>query len=92
MEGEIKNSAPTNAGSLIGMTLRKNRKILETLNPTGKTKVTKAQLLDEGLKFSYFTNQYITQTGKVYNFCYEQGYIEIEKGLYALVYRHEYIE
>ena len=37
--------------------LRKNRRILETLNPTGKTTVTKTALLDEGFKFAYFTNE-----------------------------------
>ena len=72
--------------------LRKNRRILANLNPTGKAKVTKAQLLDEGFKFSYFTNEYVTKKGKVYRFIYEQGYIEIEKGVYALVYKHEYVE
>ncbi len=72
--------------------LRKNRRILEALNPHGKAKVTKAQLLDEGFRFSYFTNEYVTKTGKVYRFCYEQGYLQIEKDLYALVIKHEYIE
>lgn len=72
--------------------LRKNRRILEGLNPNGKMKVTKTQLLDEGFRFSYFTNEYITKTGKVYRFCYEQGYIELDDGYYALVVKHEYID
>lgn len=76
----------------INNTLRKNRRILAQLNPTGKTKVSKTQLLDEGFKFSYFTNEYITRGGKVYRFCYEQGYLELEPGTYALVIRKEYVE
>lgn len=76
----------------INNTLRKNRRILAQLNPHGTTKVTKTQLLDEGFKFSYFTNEYVTRAGKVYRFCYDQGYLELEENLYALVIRKEYVE
>lgn len=71
--------------------LRRNRRILAQLNPNGKAKVTKAELLDEGFKFSYFTNEFVTKTGKVYRFCYDQGYLEIEENVFALVVRHEYV-
>ena len=71
--------------------LRKNRRILEKMNPSGKAKVTKTQLLDEGFNFSYFTNEYVTKAGKAYRFVYEQGYLELEEGLYALVQKHEYV-
>ena len=76
----------------INNTLRKNRRILAQLNPSGTTKVTKTQLLDEGFKFSYFTNEYVTRAGKVYRFCYDQGYLELEPNKYALVIRKEYVE
>jgi hypothetical protein len=73
--------------------LRKNRRILTLLNPDGKTtKVTKTQLLDEGFKFSYFTNEYVTKGKKVYRFCYDQGYIEIEPEVYTLVVRRQYVD
>ena len=72
--------------------LRKNRRILAELNPTGKATVTKTDLLDEGFKFSYFTNEYKTKTGKVYRFCYEHGYLQLENNLFALVFRKEYVE
>ena len=49
-------------------------------------------LLDEGFKFSYFTNEYKTKTGKVYRFCYEHGYLQLENNLFALVFRKEYVE
>lgn len=72
--------------------LRKNRRILESLNPSGKTTVTKTALLDEGFKFAYFTNEYKTKTGKVYRFCYEHGYLQLENNLFALVFRKEYVD
>jgi len=71
--------------------LRKNRRILEKLNPQGKAKVTKTQMLDEGFNFNYFTNEYVTKAGKAYRFVYEQGYLELEEGFFALVQKHEYV-
>jgi len=65
---------------------------LFALNPRQSTKVTKTELLDEGFKFSYFTNEYVTRAGKVYKFCYEQGYLDLGNGKYALVKRKEYVE
>lgn len=72
--------------------LRKNRRILESFNPQGTSKVTKTSLLDEGFKFSYFTNEYKTKSGKVYKFCYEYGYLQLEPNLYTIVLRKEYID
>jgi endogenous inhibitor of DNA gyrase (YacG/DUF329 family) len=72
--------------------LRKNRRILEMLNPTGKTTVSKTDLLDEGFKFAYFTNEYKTKSGKVYRFCYEHGYLQLDGNMYALVFRKEYVD
>lgn len=71
--------------------LRKNRRILAKMNPNGKAKVTKAQLLDEGFNFHYFTNEYVTKAGKIYYFVYDQGYIEVEDHLFTLVEKHEYV-
>jgi len=85
------NSDSTNDMRNINRTLRKNRKILADLNPNGKSKVGKAKLLDLGFNFSYFTNVYKTKTGKVYYFCYEQGYLPIDDNQFALVLRHEYV-
>lgn len=76
----------------INNTLRKNRRILANLNPYGKTKVSKTDLLDLGFKFSYFTNIYITKSGKEYRFCYEQGYLKLEDGTFALVEKKEYVD
>ena len=54
--------------------LRKNRRILEALNTTGKTKVHRMKLQDEGFDFNYHTNIYTTKNDKTYVFCYDQGY------------------
>ena len=72
--------------------LRKNRSILESHNPGGKGKVSKAKLLKEGFDFSYYTNVYTTKAGKQYFFCYEQGYLPIENEYLALVIKKEYID
>ena len=76
----------------INNTLGKNRRILADLNPDGKARVHKDKLLSEGFKFSYFTNLYETKAGKVYYFCYDQGYIDIGDGKYAIVRRKAYVE
>jgi hypothetical protein len=65
--------------------LRKNRRILEELNPDGKAKVTKKKLLEKGFDFNYFTSIYKTQKGTLYYFCYEQGYLPIDHDYYFLV-------
>ena len=76
----------------INKILRKNRRILDELHNIGKTKVTKAQLLDEGFRFAYHTNEFKTKAGKTYYFIYDQGYLEYEPGFFALVVKHEYVE
>ncbi len=69
----------------VNRTLRKNRRIIEDLNPYGKTKVPKKKLVNKGFDFKYFTSIYRTKTGNTYYFCYEQGYLELEGDFYALV-------
>lgn len=72
--------------------LRKNRRILAKLNPSGKTKITRDKLLAQGFNFQYFTNQYKTKAGKVYHFCYEHGYLELDGNMIMLVVRQEYVD
>ena len=85
------NSDANNFMRNVNNILRKNRRILAALNPKGKTKIHRDKLLEQGFKFSYFTNIYRTRGGKVYHFCYEQGYLELEEGMLALVIRKEYV-
>lgn len=67
--------------------LRKNYRILEALNPDQKTKVSRAKLIEKGFDFNYFTSIYTTKAGTVYYFVYNQGYLPLEGGFYALVKR-----
>ena len=67
--------------------LRKNYRILEELNPKDKTRSSKTKLLSKGFNFDYITNIYTTKTGNVYYFIYDQGYLPLEGGDYALVRR-----
>jgi predicted nucleic acid-binding Zn ribbon protein len=68
--------------------LRKNYRILEALNPNEKTTVSKNKLLIRGFSFEYLTSLYTTKTGKVYYFVYDQGYLPLDNGIYALVKRN----
>lgn len=72
--------------------LRKNRRILEKLNPNGKKTVDAISLAEEGFNFHYFTNIYTTQKGAQYFFCYDQGYIKIENDQYMLVHKQDYVK
>ncbi|MDX1407693.1 MAG: hypothetical protein R3330_06150 [Saprospiraceae bacterium] len=76
----------------INNVLRKNRRILASLNPTGKARVHRKQLADAGFRFGYYTNTYRTKAGKTYYFCYEQGYLPLEQEYFALVIRQEYVD
>jgi hypothetical protein len=75
----------------VNNTIRKNRSILSKLNPKGKAKTHKVKLMDAGLNFDYFTNVYRTRSGKVYYFCYDQGYLELEDDYFALVVKENYV-
>jgi len=86
------NADATNFMRNINNILRKNRRILLAMNPNGKARTTRTKLLDQGFKFSYYTNEYVTKAGKVYKFCYEQGYLDLGDEKYALVLRKEYVE
>jgi len=72
--------------------LRKNRKILEELNPKGKSKTSRSALLKRGFDFSYVTSYYTTKANKTYYFIYEQGYLEFDKDEFALVVKLDSIE
>lgn len=72
--------------------LRKNRRILVGLNPTGKNRVSQEKLKARGFNFHYFTSLYKTREGAQYYYCYEQGYLPIENGHYLLVIKKESLQ
>lgn len=86
------NSDAANFVRNINNILRRNRRILVSLNSTGKARVHREELLEQGFRFSYFTNEFVTKSGNVYRFCYDQGYLERQNGYFTLVVRKEYVE
>lgn len=86
------NSDQTNFIRNINNILRKNRRILATMNTDGKTSIHRDKLMENGFNFRYFTNEYVTQKGTVYRFVYDQGYTERDNGYLTLVVRQEYVE
>ncbi len=70
--------------------LRRNRRILDALNPGGKIKVNGSRLKEEGFDFRYHTATYKTRDGVMYYYCYDQGYLPMDKNYYLLVTRLEF--
>jgi hypothetical protein len=71
--------------------LRKNRRILMALNPDGKIKIAREKLATRGFDFNYFTSMYITKEGANYFYCYEQGYLPLDKDFCLLVVKKEFV-
>ncbi|MEG2079532.1 hypothetical protein [Chryseobacterium sp.] len=65
--------------------LRRNYKILNTINIEGKTKITKAKLHGLGFDFNYFTNLKVYKNGSEYKFIYDQGYKILEEDFVLIV-------
>jgi len=85
----ILNSDATNYIRNVNNVLRKNRRILDSLNPGGKIKIPASRLKEEGFDFRYHTTTYTTRDGVVYYYCYEQGYLPIEKNYLLLVVKQD---
>tara|TARA_R110000868_G_scaffold405662_2_gene685292 strand:+ start:308 stop:682 length:375 start_codon:yes stop_codon:yes gene_type:complete len=83
------NSDATNYVRNVNNILRKNRRILLELNPTGKTKTHKDKLLKNGFDMEYCTNTYTTKAGQEYRYCYDQGYLLLDEGFVLLVHKIE---
>jgi hypothetical protein len=83
------NSDETNYVRNINNILRKNRRILKNMNPTGKNKVSYEKLKAHGFDFNHFTSTYRTRDGAQYYYCYEQGYLPIENDLFLLVVKRQ---
>jgi len=87
------NKKKSNAGNpyvrKINGILIKNRNIMAELNPDGKTSVHRAKLMNRGFDFGFVTNLYTTRSGAVYYFCYDQGYLPLERDYFMLVCRKQ---
>lgn len=75
----------------VNATLLKNRKILERLLPATEQmiKTTRERLLKQGFSFTYHTHVLTTRTGKNYVYCYEYGYLPLDKDWLLLVRKKE---
>ncbi|HEX7847323.1 MAG TPA: hypothetical protein VF476_16095 [Chitinophagaceae bacterium] len=75
----------------INKILLNNRKILEGLLREGEEKITvnKHRLIQPGFQFKYFTHLYTTGAGKVYRYCYDYGYLELENDWILIVRKKE---
>ena len=78
-------SDSTNLMRRINNVLRKNRRILMELSPSGKAKIKYSQLAESGFNFSYHTHQYDTKKGTTYFFCYEYGYLKTDDDFIVIV-------
>ena len=79
------NSDEVNFIRNINYALRKNRRILRTLNPLGKCRVTCEKLRSRGFDFQHFTSMYHARDGSRYFYCYDQGYKVIDNDNCLLV-------
>jgi hypothetical protein len=79
------NMYTTNYIRRVNGILRRNRRILEELNPKGKKRTTRNQLLEKGFDFDNFTSLNRTNAGNTYYYCYEHGYTALEDYTYSLV-------
>jgi len=84
------NGNETNYMRNVNYILRKNRRILMELNPDGKCKTTMQKLRGKGFDFNYFTSMYTTKEGSQYFYCYDQGYLIIDKDLLLLVIKKDF--
>lgn len=85
------NSDDINYIRSVNNILRKNRRILMSMNPSGKIKVSHSKLKSKGFDFNYYTSTYKTRDGACYYYCYDQGYLPIENDWYLLVIKKELV-
>jgi hypothetical protein len=84
------NSDGNNYVRNVNNILRKNRRILLELNPEGKNRVSREKLRSKGFDFNFYTSTYTTKEGAQYFYCYEQGYLPIEKESCLLVIKKDF--
>jgi predicted nucleic acid-binding Zn ribbon protein len=88
-----RNSDQNNFVRNINNTLRRNRRVLESVIPNDADmgKCPKAKLQQQGFDFTYHTHQYANRKGTIYYFCYEFGYLPLE-GDWVLIVKRNKVE
>ncbi|SDK58851.1 hypothetical protein SAMN04487898_109205 [Pedobacter sp. ok626] len=69
----------------VNLILKRNRDILENLNPSKETKVSGSKLMASGFNFNYHTHRYINHKGSNCTFCYDNGYLRLPNDEYLLI-------
>lgn len=87
-----RNSEPNRYVREVNAVLRKNRRILDALNPGGKVKVPAYRLKEKGFDFRFHTSTSPVKEGAVCYYCYDQGYVPLAKNYYLLVMREGGLE
>lgn len=85
-----RNSDQNNLVRNINNTLRRNRRVLESLIPQGEEtlRCSRRRLIDMGFDFLYHTHRYTSRKGNEYLFCYEFGYLNLDSEWLLLVRRN----
>jgi len=82
------NSDATRYVRNVNNILRRNRRVLEELLQGDKITLPRQKLTDKGFNFKYCTSVVTTRNNHTYLFCYEFGYMPIEKDLVLIVRRN----
>lgn len=83
------NSDTTNYVRNVNNILRKNRRILEETLKGETTTIPKQKLIDKGYNLKFYTNHIITKNNHQYVYCYEFGYLFLDKEMVLIVKRKE---
>jgi len=76
----------------INTVLRRNRRILDSLNPGGRVKVAADLLRELGFDFRYHTSVSHVREGGACYYCYDQGYVRAEKDYYVLISKPDHLQ
>ena len=79
------NSEKLRDVNYINRVLKRNLRILSTLNPGSKTTLDARILHESGLNLYFYTHIYTVPNGKTYKFCYNQGYTLLKEDKYQLI-------
>jgi len=64
---------------MVDKQLKKNRRLLKKYNKSGYTTIRSKELLNDGFNPKYFTHYWKTKKGDVYLFCYDFGFLNMNK-------------
>lgn len=81
----VLNAAANNLIRNINTALYKNRRILQGILDTGRTRAKKHELKKAGYEFKYYTHNKVNKNDNLYFYCYDYGYLALEDGQYLIV-------